>query len=573
MAHRKSSLRAALLAGSVLAAAPALSAEVTPDRLLNPDKEPQNWLMNHRSYDGQRFSPLTRINKDNVKSLKLVYAVPLSGSHGSEFLEATPLAEDGFLYITDAWGVLYKIDATSGNMGRVVWQMDPKQERAVANRGAALWGNFVISPASTPARIIATDKITGKVAWETNVSDAEKITVTGAPLPIKDKIVFGASGGDSGARDWMAALDAATGKLLWRKYTIPAPGEPGSETWKDKTNAWQTGGGAVWVTGSYDPDTNQTLWGVGNPVPMMDARARPGDNLFTNSVVSWDPDSGKMNWYFQYTPGDMWDFDEVGTHILFERTVNGERRKLVTHSARNGFLYTMERASGAMVGAKPYVEEVNWTKGIDQKTGKPLDYDASKDVQTYSGLADPTSAEPIKKVCPTRVGGNNYFPSSYSPKTQMVYIPALTACEWVTNDKSIGAKRSEGWFVRSGGGYKVDSRYESTLTAVDPVTQEIKKKVRLAYPNYSGALSTAGGIVVIALMDGTVAAYDDQTLDELWKINLGSGFGAPPMSFEVNGKQYIAIASGPSPTSRTKLLATPELKDQHSATVLYVFGL
>jgi alcohol dehydrogenase (cytochrome c) len=469
--------------------------------------------------------------------------------------------------------VLYKIDATSGEVGRVVWQMDPKQERAVANRGAAFWGNLVISPASFPARIIATDKITGKVAWETNVSDAEKITVTGAPLSIKDKIVFGASGGDSGARDWMAALDAATGKLLWRKYTIPAPGEPGSETWKDKTNAWQTGGGAVWVTGSYDPDTNQTLWGVGNPVPMMDARSRPGDNLFTNSVVSWDPDSGKMNWYFQYTPGDMWDFDEVGTHILFERTINGERRKLVTHSARNGFLYTMERASGAMVGAKPYVEEVNWTKGIDQKTGKPLDYDPNKDVQTYSGLADPTSAEPIKKVCPTRVGGNNYFPSSYSPKTQMVYIPALTACEWVTNDKTIGAKRSEGWYVRSGGGYKVDGRYESTLTAVDPVTQEIKKKVRLPYPNYSGALSTAGGIVIVALMDGTVAAFDDQTLAELWKINLGSGFGAPPMTFEVNGKQYIAIASGPSPTSRTKLLATPELKDQHSATVLYVFGL
>jgi alcohol dehydrogenase (cytochrome c) len=573
MAHRTHSIRAALLAGSMLAVAPALAAEVTPERLLNPDKEPQNWLMNHRSYDGQRFSPLARINKDNVKGLRLVYAVPLSGSHGSEFLEATPLAEDGFLYITDAWGVLYKIDATSGDMGRVVWQMDPKQERAVANRGAALWGNFVISPASTPARIIATDKNTGKVVWETNVSDAERITVTGAPLPIKDKIVFGASGGDSGARDWMAALDATTGKLLWRKYTIPAPGEPGSETWKDKNNAWQTGGGAVWVTGSYDPDTNQTLWGVGNPVPMMDARARPGDNLYTNSVVSWDPDSGKMNWYFQYTPGDMWDFDEVGTHILFERTVNGERRKLVTHSARNGFLYTMERASGAMVGAKPYVEEVNWTKGIDQKTGKPLDYDPNKDVQVYSGLADPTSAEPIKKVCPTRVGGNNYFPSSYSPKTQMVYIPALTACEWVTNDKTIGAKRSEGWFVRSGGGYKVDGRYESTLTAVDPVTLEIKKKVRLAYPNYSGALSTAGGLVVIALMDGTVAAFDDSTLDELWKINLGSGFGAPPMTFEVNGKQYIAIASGPSPTARTKLLATPELKDQHSATVLYVFGL
>jgi alcohol dehydrogenase (cytochrome c) len=573
MAKQIHSLRAALLAGSMLAAWPVLAADVTPERLLNPDKEPQNWLMNHRSYDGQRYSPLARITKDNVKGLRLAYAVPLAGTHSVDFIEATPLAEDGFLYITDSWGVLYKIDATAGNVGRIVWQMDPKQERVMANRGAAFWGNLVISPASVPARVIATDKNTGKVVWETNVSDAERITITGAPLPIKDKIVIGASGGDGGARDWMAALDAATGKLLWRKYTIPAPGKPGSETWKDKNNAWQTGGGAVWVTGTYDPDTNQTLWGVGNPVPMMDARARPGDNLYTNSVISWDPDNGKMNWYFQYTPGDMWDFDEVGTHILFERTVNGERRKLLTHSARNGFVYTMERASGAMVGAKPYVDNVNWTKGIDQKTGKPVDYDPNKDVQTYSGLADPTSAEPIKKVCPNRTGGNNYFPSSYSPKTQLLYIPAMTACELVTNDKTIGAKRDEGWFVRSGGGYKIDGRYESTLTAVDPVTQEIKKNVRLPYPNYSGALSTAGGLVFVALLDGTVAAFDDATLEQLWSINLGSGFGAPPMTFEVGGKQYLAIASGPSPTSRTKLLATLELKDQHSATVLYVFAL
>jgi alcohol dehydrogenase (cytochrome c) len=572
MTNRHRSLHAALLAGSVFAALPALAADVTPNRLLNPDKEPQNWLMNHRSYDGQRFSPLDKINKGNVKNLKLAYAVPLAGLKGGEFVEATPLAEDGFLYITDSWGVLYKIDATSGKFGRIVWQMDPKQERMQANRGAAFWGNYVISPASSPARVIATDKTTGKVVWETNVSDAERITVTGAPLPIKDKIVIGASGGDGGARDWMASLDAATGKLLWRKYTIPAPGEPGSETWKDKNNAWQTGGGAVWVTGTYDPDTNQTLWGTGNPVPMMDARARPGDNLFTNSVISWDPDSGKMNWYFQYTPGDMWDYDEVGTHILFERTVNGEPRKLVTHSARNGFVYTMERANGAMVGAKPYTD-VNWTKGIDQKTGKPLDYDPNKDVQTYSGLANPTSDAPIKKVCPNRTGGNNYFPSTYSPKTQLLYVPALTACELVTNDTAIGRRREEGWFVRSGGGYKIDGRYESTLTAVDPVTLEIKKNVRLPYPNYSGALSTAGGLVFVALLDGTVAAFDDTTLEQVWDINLGAGFGAPPMTFEVNGKQYVAIASGPSATSRTKLLASPELKDQHSATVLYVFAL
>jgi alcohol dehydrogenase (cytochrome c) len=569
----KCARRTALLCGTIVAAAmlPARAADVTPERLLNPDKEPQNWLMNHRTYDGQRFSPLARINRDNVKNLKLAYAVPLAGATGKEFIEATPLAEDGFLYVTDSWGALYKIDATAGDVGRIVWRMDPKQEKQVANRGATFWGNLVITPASAPARIIATDKATGKIAWETNVSDAERITVTGAPLAVKDKIVFGASGGDAGARDWVAALDAATGKLLWRKYTIPAPGEPGSETWKDKNNAWQTGGGAVWVTGTYDPEANQTLWGIGNPVPMMDARARPGDNLYTNSVVSYDPDNGKMNWYFQFTPGDMWDFDEVGTHILIERTINGQRRKLVTHSARNGFLYTMERNNGAMVGAKPYME-VNWTKGIDQKTGRPIDYDPSKDVQTYSGLADPTSENPIKKVCPNRTGGNNYFPSSYSPKTQLLYIPAMTACEFVTNDTEL-VKREPGWFKRTGGGYKIEGRYESNLTAVDPVTQEVKKNVHLAYPNYSGTLATGGGLVFLALMDGTIAAFDDTTLDELWKINVGSGFGAPPMTFEVNGKQYIAIASGPSPTSRTKLIATPELADQRSATVLYVFGL
>jgi len=258
MTRNNCAIRNALLAASMLVS-PAFAADVTPERLLNPDKEPQNWLMNHRTYDGQRFSPLARINRDNVKGLKLAYAVPLAGTQGKEFIEATPLAEDGFLYITDSWGVLYKIDTTAGDAGRIVWRMDPKQSRQAANRGAALWGNLVISPSSGPARIIATDKNSGQVAWDTNVSDAEKITITGAPLPIRDKIIIGASGGDGGARDWMAALDAATGKLLWPKYTIPAPGEPGSETWKDKNNAWQTGGGAVWVTGTYDPDTNQTL--------------------------------------------------------------------------------------------------------------------------------------------------------------------------------------------------------------------------------------------------------------------------------------------------------------------------
>jgi alcohol dehydrogenase (cytochrome c) len=231
-----------VLAGAVIAASPALAAEVTPERLINADREPQNWLMNHRTYNGQRFSPLTRISRENVKNLKLVYAVPIAGTTGNEAIEATPLAEDGFLYITDSWGVLYKIDGRSGDLGRIVWRMEPHQEKQLFNRGAALWGNLVISPANWPARIVATDKETGKVAWETNLSFGEpQLAITAAPLPIRDRIIVGASGGDSGVRDWVAALDAATGKVLWRKFTIPAPGEPGSETWKGNNNAWQTG--------------------------------------------------------------------------------------------------------------------------------------------------------------------------------------------------------------------------------------------------------------------------------------------------------------------------------------------
>jgi alcohol dehydrogenase (cytochrome c) len=570
--------RLALAGASMLALAvalPAPAAEVTPERLVNADREPHNWLMNHRTYDAQRFSPLDAINQGNVKGLKLAFAVALGAAAGKEYNEATALAEDGFLYITDSWGVLTKIDATSGDAGRIVWRMEPKQERQHANRGAAFWGNLVITPANSPARIIATDKNTGKVVWETNLSqDLAQLQITGAVLPIKDKIIVGASGGDRGIRDWIAALDAATGKQLWLKYTIPAPGEPGSETWKDKNNAWQTGGGAVWVTGSYDPASNQTLWGIGNPVPMMDASARPGDNLFTNSLTSWNPDTGAMNWYFQYTPNDMWDFDEAGTHILFERDINGERRRLITHSARNGFTYTMERHNGQIVMVKPYIDNINWTKGIDPKTGKPLDYDPNKDVQSYSGLSNPTPDNPIKKVCPNRTGGNNYWPSAYSPRTGLLYITSMTACEDVTNDKALVAReKDKGWLARTGGGYRIIERYESELIAMDPVTGELKKRLRLRYPNYSGALATGGGLVFIALMDGTIAAYDETTLEELWKVNVGSGFSAPPMTFAVNGKQYLAIAAGPSPQALSKLVLTPELKQQQTSAVLYVFGL
>src|SRR6516165_9974473 len=286
-------IKVALLAGSTcVMMRSALPAEVTPQRLVDADKEPQNWLMNHRTYDGQRFSPLARINKDSVKGLRLAYAVPLGGGAGNEWIQATPLAEDGFVYITDSWGVLYKIDGTSGDAGRIVWRMDPKQQKQSRNRGATMWGNLVLTAASGPPRIIATDKGNGQIVWESSFADTPEVELSSAPLAINDKIIVGAAGGDQGVRDWIAGLDAKSGKLVWRKYVIPAPGEPGSETWKDKNNAWQTGGGAMWVTGSYDAATNQLIWGTGNPVPMFDATYRPGGNLYTNSVISWNPDIG-----------------------------------------------------------------------------------------------------------------------------------------------------------------------------------------------------------------------------------------------------------------------------------------
>ncbi len=565
-AKRNHSIRGALL-GAIAIAGPAFAAEVTPERLVNADKEPQNWLMNHRTYDGQRFSPLARISRDNVKNLKLAFAIPLGGGSGNEFNEATPLAEDGFLYITDSWGVLYKIDATSGSTARIVWRMDPKQEQQRQNRGAALWGNLVITAAISPGRVIATDKSTGKVVWETTFPDLPNAVITTAPLAIKDKVIVGAANSGAGIRDWIAALDAPTGKIAWFKYTVPAPGEPGSETWKDKNNAWQTGGAAIWVTGTYDVETNQTIWGTGNPVPMFDPTYRPGDNLYSNSATSWDPETGRMNWYFQYTPGDQWDFDEVGTHILIDAVVDGQPRKLITHSARNGFVYTMDRHNGQILLAKPYLDNINWTKGIDQKTGRPLDYDPAKDLQTYSGVAN--HADGVRKVCPSILGGNNFWPSSYSPRTKLLYIPALYGCHDVKLDSEMHSK-AKGW---NGGTFSTTERLESELVAMDPLTGAIKNKIHLRYPNNSGTLATGGGLIFLGLADGTVAAYDDTTLAELWKTNVGSGFSAAPMTFEANGRQFIAIASGMYETGKRQIANTPELKEQRNATVLYVFGL
>src|SRR3984957_6335615 len=546
----------------------AQAAEVTYQRLVRP--EPQNWLMNHHDFGSHRFSALDAINTANVKNLHLAFAVALGGTTGNENLTATPLVDDGFMYVPDAWGVVYKIDVRSGKTGDIVWKMDPGQEKMDRNRGVALWGNLVISVTSFDGRVIATDRDTGKVVWERNLRDQPDLTLNAAPLALADSILVGASGGDAGVRDWLVSLDAKTGNVNWKTYSIPAPGEPGSETWKDKNNAWQTGGGAFYVTGSYDPTTNVTYWGAGNPTPKYDSSYRPGDNLFTNSALAFDAATGKLRWYHQYTPNDTMDYDETGTHILIDRKVDGEDRKLLAHAGRNGFFYSFDRLNGQFLKAIQYVPTVTWTKGIDAKTGRPLDYDPSKDLQTYAdAVAKILTGAKSSGVCPGVPGGSNFWSAAYSERTGFVYVPELEGCTNITRDQT---RHVRGKF--DGGDFGYDGRLKSGLVVVDPATGTVVNRKEMAYANTSGALATAGGLIVTALIDGTVVALDDQTLEELWSFNVGTGINAPPMTYAVDGRQYIAIATGLTRNSMGRLATTPEKRNLgRSATLIFVFAL
>jgi alcohol dehydrogenase (cytochrome c) len=568
MAARSTHTLAAVCTSLALLSAGARAADVTYQRLLNP--EPQNWLMNHHDFGAHRYSALDIINKTNAKNLKLAFAVAIGGTSGNENLEATPLVEDGFMYMTDAWGVVYKIDVRSGTFGRVVWKMDPGQEKIDRNRGVALWGNLVISVVGGDARVIATDKDTGKIVWDKKLDDQRDLTLNAAPLALKDAIIVGASGGDQGVRDWLVALDPRTGELKWRTYPIPAPGEPGSATWKDNHNAWQTGGGAFYVTGSYDPGSNLTYWGSGNPSPKYDSSYRPGDNLYTDSALAIDAASGKIVWYHQYTPNDTMDYDETGTHIVIDAALNGGTRKILAHAGRNGFYYTFDRVSGQFLKASQYVPTVTWTKGIDPETGKPVEYDLAKDLQTYAQpVGKIVAGERSTGVCPAVPGGSNFWPAAYSEKTKLLYIPEIEGCSWIGRDQT---RHVPGKF--EGGSFGYDSRLSSGLVVVDPATAEVKQRKAMPYADTSGALATAGGIVVTALIDGTVMVLDDQTLDELWSLNVGTGINAPPMTYAVNGKQYIAIATGLTANQKGRVATTPELKGLGTgATMIFVFGL
>jgi alcohol dehydrogenase (cytochrome c) len=581
--HARRSFVAALAAASVLAIAGALPAAeykltVSRERLINAQNEPQNWLMMNGDYGSTRYSRLTQINRDNVKNLRMVWGLALSGmqdikQNGPE-AEISPLVDNGFMYTSDGWGGIYKIDVRKGNQAEFVWHNDLGVRHEGARpqtRGIALWEDMVI--ANTPdGRVVALNRDSGEVVWDKKVAGVNefgtKERFATAPIPAEGKILVANGNGDAGTRGWLAALDAKTGNELWRWYAVPKPGEPGSETWKDKNNAWKTGGGGMWQTGSYDPATKLTIWGTGNPVPQYDPQSRPGDNLYTNSAVGIDVETGKLVWHFQYVPNESWDYDENGIHMLYDTTINGEPRKVVGHFGRNGFFYSLDRNNGSFIKGSQYVNELNWTKGLDPKTGKPMEYDPKLDVQTYVPAARAVRGDGMKRACPTWHGGVAYQPSAYNPEKHIAYGTGTEGC-FTQNGAEYRFKSPEGGLDPQ----KSDKRtytsdlYYGSITAYDADSHKILAKAITDIEIRSGALVTAGGVVFTALQDGWIIAYNDETLEELWRFNVGTPLKGAPMTYAIGPKQYLVVQ-----TSGRHLHPVKFDKLEHSS-YLFAFAL
>jgi alcohol dehydrogenase (cytochrome c) len=574
-------LRTGLLASALLASTSvlALAADVTPERLLNASQEPQNWLQVNKDYAAHRYSELDQINKNNVKDLHVAFIVALGYGTGTTKIpfaghQSTPLVDDGAMYVVDGWGVVYRIDVRDPAKAKIAWLMDPGTDKSAmiigSNRGVTLYKNFVVS-VTGDCRVLWTNRDSGELVKTVRFDDPKTThcSLTAAPLLVDDKLIVPGSGGDIGARAHIDGLNADTGALLWRVYSVPAPNEPGGDTWKGTTNAWQHGGGSFWQTGSYDPETKLTYWGTGQPVPMFDPEYRPGDNLYTNSTLGLDVDTGKMKWYFQYTPGDFLDYDEIGINQLINTKINGEDRKIVAHFGRNGFFYTLDRANGQFIGAQQYAMKINWTDGIDPKTGKPVEYDPKKDLQVYK-IGKPSRRQQGQLMgCPNIQGGVNFMPTSYSLRTHLTYGGAIEGCSNITPDPSNDAS-GDYWL---GGKYVNAEDVKGSVTAMDPSTGKKVAQQSMDHAVYSGVTSTAGGLLFTTTTDGTIYALDDETLKPLWTFNAGSFSSAPPMTYSVNGKQYVAVLIGGNNVTRDLLNKTPSMKDLQNTSLLLVFSL
>lgn len=584
---RTSALAAIVAVAGLAGALPARAADdVTHERLLNADNEQGNWLHHHKNYAGTRFSPLKEITKDNVKNLKVAWTMHLGGVEGGGIwthggLEGTPIVENGMMYVTDGWGSVYKID-TRGGKGVMLWKMDPKTDHdwagavaccGVDNRGVALWGNFVVSH-TLDGRLVATNKETGQVAWQRQVADPDKgEVITGAPLIVKGMAITGVAGAEYGIRGWIAATDLKTEKEVWRTFTIPGKGEPGSETWKDTNNAAAAGGGSTWVTGTYDPATDTIIWGVGNPGPDWDNAYRPGDNLYTDSSLALDAATGKIKWHYQHTPNDPYDYDSVAENVLVDvPQPNGGVQKLALEADRNGFAYAIDRMTGKFVWGLPFVNKVTWTKGLDAETGKPIEYDPNKQVQRYNAAVTPHRENKVADICPGNMGGKNWPPTAYNPELKLWYIPVIESCNRITVEEADPNKLKPREFW-TGGGPSQPFKITGSVAAIDVTKGKMAGKMETPFPNLGGMLATPD-LVFSGQPSGEVMALDARTLEKKWEFNTGGGVNAPPMTFSVDGKQYIAILVGLGGAwDKWFIDSTPELKRIQTGSMLYVFAL
>ncbi|MHA1559615.1 MAG: pyrroloquinoline quinone-dependent dehydrogenase [Alphaproteobacteria bacterium] len=577
------------LAGALMASTMAVPAfaQVTQERLENAGAEPENWLIQQGNYSNWSYSSLDQINRDNVGDLNMAFALPISSAildattqlFGASQLENRPLVIDGMMYFSDAWGIIYKVDVTNPDLPRTLWVTDPAMDRESGNilitRGLAAFGGNIY--ANLPdGRVIGVDMETGEIVIDEQIARTEADWdgdigegFTAAPLAVENKILVGQSLGDWGTRGFLAAVDGTTGEELWRTYTVPGPGEFGHETWADEAGvAWHTGGGSLWQTGAYDPSTRLTIWGTANPVPMFDPEFRPGDNLFTNSALAFDVDDGSIAWYFQYTPNESWDFDEIGIHTLIPTEIDGEQRSIVSHYARNGYYYQMDAGTGEFIRATQYVAEVTWTEGIDEKTGLPLEYDPTLDLQTYIPETRGTRADPFFAFCPTALGGVRWQPTAYNPNTGLNYVSGVEGCtgiEVAPGEPAPGQIFLGGNFGAPGS----TANPPGIIVAIDASTGQVVNRLSMPYQSLSGLLATAGGIIFHGGLDGRITAHDENTLEELWAFPTGITIKAAPMTYSVDGRQFIAVIAGSGGGGG----GYPELANMQTGAMLYAFSL
>jgi len=501
------------------------------DRILKSNQEPQNWLTYGGALTSQRHSALTQITPENAKDLELKWVFQ---SRSLEKHEVTPLVVDGVMYTVQSPNDIVALDAATG---KTIWTYSHKPDAAARNccgkltRGLAILGDKLFL-AAFDARMIAIDAKTGKELWNTEAADPKQgYAFTHAPLVVKDKVIAGTAGGEFGVRGFIAAWDVNTGKEVWRFNTVPGPGEPGHETWSG--DSWMHGGAPIWVTGSYDPDLNLTYWGTGNPGPDWDGAARLGDNLYSCSVIALNPDTGKLAWYYQFSPHNEFDWDSTQTPVLADIEWQGRVRKVMLWANRNGMYYVLDRISGEFMKGQPFVK-TNWATGFDPK-GRPIP--APGIVPTKEGTL----------VYPGNQGGTNWYPPSYSPVTGLFYIPA-----W-ENSSSTYIKGEEppefhegqtfsGPFPR--GGSRGDDAF-GAVRAIDPKTGEKKWDFRQNAPSTeAGVMTTASNVLFSGGRDGAFYALDARTGKLLWQTNLGPSVAAGPMTYSVGGKQYVSIQVG-----------------------------